>query len=70
MSLPLEIRLLLFICLFLFFQIEPQPIVNVILRGGFGRHAWAFQLRQLPRHRYYYFQALPRFFSRAEVAGS
>ncbi|XP_066907486.1 ral GTPase-activating protein subunit beta isoform X3 [Halyomorpha halys] len=30
---------------------EPQPVVNVILRGGFGRHTWAFQLRQLPRHR-------------------
>uniref|UniRef100_A0A146LGW4 Ral GTPase-activating protein subunit beta n=1 Tax=Lygus hesperus TaxID=30085 RepID=A0A146LGW4_LYGHE len=30
---------------------EPQPVVNVILRGGFGRHCWSFQLRQLPRHR-------------------
>ncbi|XP_014260072.1 ral GTPase-activating protein subunit beta isoform X1 [Cimex lectularius] len=30
---------------------EPRPVVNVILRGGFGRHAWSFQLRQLPRHR-------------------
>ncbi|KAL1137760.1 hypothetical protein AAG570_009456 [Ranatra chinensis] len=30
---------------------EPQPEINVILRGGFGRHAWSFQLRQLPRHR-------------------
>ncbi|XP_073971038.1 ral GTPase-activating protein subunit beta isoform X3 [Rhodnius prolixus] len=30
---------------------EPQPVVNVILRGGFGRHAWNFQLRQLPRHK-------------------
>ncbi|CAA9993032.1 unnamed protein product [Nesidiocoris tenuis] len=30
---------------------EPQPVVNVIIRGGFGRHCWSFQLRQLPRYR-------------------
>lgn len=30
---------------------DPQPTVTVLIRGGFGRHAWTLQLRHLPRHR-------------------
>uniref|UniRef100_T1JGQ1 Rap-GAP domain-containing protein n=1 Tax=Strigamia maritima TaxID=126957 RepID=T1JGQ1_STRMM len=30
---------------------DPQPTVIVLNRGPFGRHAWAMQLRHLPRHK-------------------
>lgn len=30
---------------------DPQPTVTVLIRGPFGRHAWAMQLRHLPRHK-------------------
>ncbi|XP_012286236.1 ral GTPase-activating protein subunit beta isoform X2 [Orussus abietinus] len=30
---------------------DPQPMVTVLVRGSFGRHAWIMQLRHLPRHR-------------------
>ncbi|XP_046680687.1 ral GTPase-activating protein subunit beta isoform X3 [Homalodisca vitripennis] len=30
---------------------DPQPTVTLLIRGGFGRHAWTLQLRHLPRHR-------------------
>lgn len=39
----------------IFFQIntytDPQPTITLLIRNGFGRHAWTLQLRHLPRHR-------------------
>lgn len=30
---------------------DPQPTVTALIRGPFGKHAWAMQLRQLPRYK-------------------
>lgn len=30
---------------------DPQPTVTALIRGPFGRNAWAMQLRHLPRHK-------------------
>lgn len=32
-------------------RIDPQPTITLLIRNGFGRHAWTLQLRHLPRHR-------------------
>lgn len=30
---------------------DPQPTVTALIRGPFGKHAWAMQLRHLPRNK-------------------